>query len=57
MNSRIDIQKTYKLYINGKFLRTESGRYFPLKDSRGKTTVNLCQASRKDFREAVKFAR
>ena len=57
MNSRIDIQKTYKLYINGKFSRTESGRYFPLKDSQGKTTVNLCQASRKDFREAVKFAR
>jgi len=57
MKKRLDIQKTYKLYINGKFPRTESGRYFPIHDSDGGLTANVCQASRKDFREAVKAAR
>jgi len=57
MNKRLDIQKTYKLYINGKFPRTESGRYFPLHDSDENLIANICQASRKDFREAVKAAR
>lgn len=55
--SRIDIHKTYKLYIGGKFPRTESGRYFSLKDPQGKTLSNLCLASRKDFRNAVVAAR
>ena len=57
MKKRLDIQKTYKLYINGKFPRTESGRYFPVHDGNGKLVANVCQASRKDFREAVKAAR
>ena len=57
MKKRLDIQKTYKLYINGKFPRTESGRYFPVHDSDGKLVANVCRASRKDFREAVKAAR
>ena len=57
MNRRLDIQKTYKLYINGKFPRTESGRYFPIKDKDGNLSANMCRASRKDFREAVKAAR
>ena len=57
MNSRLDIQKTYKLYINGKFPRTESGRYFPVHDEDGNLSANICRASRKDFREAVKAAR
>ena len=57
MNRRIDIQKTYKLYINGKFPRTESGRYFPVNDKDGNLSANICCASRKDFREAVKAAR
>ena len=57
MNKRLDIKKTYKLYINGKFSRTESGRYFPANDKDGNLSANICQASRKDFREAVKFAR
>ena len=57
MNKRLDIQKTYKLYINGKFSRTESGRYFPVNDKDGKLSGNMCRASRKDFREAVKAAR
>jgi len=57
MKKRLDIQKTYKLYINGKFPRTESGRYFPVHDGDGKLIANVCRASRKDFREAVVAAR
>lgn len=57
MNKRIDIPKTYKLYINGEFSRTESGRYFPVNDKDGNLSANICRASRKDFREAVKAAR
>ena len=57
MNKRLDIQKTYKLYINGKFPRTESGRYFPINDKHGNLSANMCRASRKDFRKAVKAAR
>ena len=48
--------KTYKLYVNGKFPRTESGRYIKF-ESKGKTVANICRASRKDFREAVVAAR
>lgn len=55
--SRLDILKTYKLYIGGKFPRTESGRYFALKDKKGKLIANMCLASRKDFRNAVVIAR
>ncbi len=55
--SRIDIQKTYKLYIGGKFPRTESGRYFPVQDKKGRLLANMCLASRKDFRNAVVAAR
>ena len=55
--SRLDIQKTYKLYIGGKFPRTESGRYFPLKDKKANVIANMCLASRKDFRNAVVAAR
>lgn len=55
--SRIDVLKTYKLYIGGKFPRTESGRYYPLVDKKGKAIANLCLASRKDFRNSVVSAR
>ena len=55
--SRIDIQKTYKLYIGGKFPRTESGRYFSVQDKKGKLIANMCLASRKDFRNAAVIAR
>ena len=34
---RIDVLKTYKIYIGGKFPRTESGRYFQVKDKKGKS--------------------
>ena len=54
---RLDVMKTYKIYIDGKFPRTESGRYYILKDSKGENSINICQSSRKDFREAVVAAR
>ncbi len=56
-DDRIDVLKTYKLYIDGKFPRTESGRYYSLTNNSGKTIANICQSSRKDFREAVVAAR
>jgi acyl-CoA reductase-like NAD-dependent aldehyde dehydrogenase len=55
-NERIPVLKTYKIYINGLFPRTESGRYYSLKLS-NKEQVNVCLSSRKDFRNAVSAAR
>lgn len=55
--SRLDINKTYKLYIGGKFPRSESGRYYSITDSKGNLIANMCLASRKDFRNAVVIAR
>ena len=54
---RIPVAKTYKIYIDGKFPRTESGRYFVLEDRKGKVLANVCRGSRKDFRNAVVAAR
>lgn len=51
--SRIEVQKTYKIYIDGKFPRTESGRYYIPKNGVG----NMCLSSRKDVRNAVVAAR
>ena len=55
--SRVPVTKTYKIYIGGKFPRTESGRYFPLEDKKGNIIANVCRGSRKDFRNAVVAAR
>ncbi len=55
--NRLDIQKTYKLYIGGKFPRTESGRYYQINNGKGNLIANMCLASRKDFRNAVVVAR
>ena len=55
--SRLVVNKTYKIFIGGKFPRTESGRYYPLHDKKGKLLANLCLSSRKDFRNAVVEAR
>jgi len=55
--SRLDVHKTYKLYIGGKFPRTESGRYYAINDKSGKLVANMCLASRKDFRNTVVIAR
>jgi acyl-CoA reductase-like NAD-dependent aldehyde dehydrogenase len=54
---RIEVLKTYKIYIGGKFPRTESGRYYPLQDKSGKLIANICLCSRKDVRDAVSAAR
>lgn len=56
-NERIAIAKTYKIYIDGKFPRTESGRYFTLEDKKGNVIANMCRGSRKDFRNSVVAAR
>ena len=55
--ARLPILKTYKLYIGGKFPRTESGRYLQVRDEKGTLVANVCRASRKDFRMAVVAAR
>lgn len=54
---RIEILKTYKIYIGGQFPRTESGRYYTVKNSEGKGLANICLCSRKDVRNAVVAAR
>jgi acyl-CoA reductase-like NAD-dependent aldehyde dehydrogenase len=54
--SRLEVLKTYKLYIGGKFPRTESGRYYqPIVNK--KPLGNICLGSRKDVRNAVVAAR
>jgi len=55
--ARLGVQKTYKLLIGGKFVRSESGRVAPAAGSNGKTLANYSRASRKDFRDAVAAAR
>lgn len=55
--SRIEVLKTYKLYIGGQFPRTESGRYYPLVNKKKETVANVSLSSRKDFRNAVVAAR
>jgi acyl-CoA reductase-like NAD-dependent aldehyde dehydrogenase len=55
--SRIDVRKTYKLYIGGAFPRSESGHSYAVQDSKGKFVANAALASRKDARDAVGAAR
>ena len=57
MSNRIDVKKTYKLFINGAFPRTESGRTYEVKNAKGVFIANPCLASRKDLRDAVVAAR
>jgi len=54
---RIEVRKTYKLYIGGQFPRTESGRSYEIFDARGRLLANACRGTRKDIREAVRAAR
>lgn len=54
---RIDVKKTYKLFIGGAFPRSESGRSYEIKNKRGKFIANPAQASRKDLRDAVLSAK
>jgi acyl-CoA reductase-like NAD-dependent aldehyde dehydrogenase len=53
----LNVNKTYKLFINGAFPRTESGRYYSLRTPEGDLIANVCRASRKDFRNSVEAAR
>lgn len=55
--SRLEVLKTYKIFIGGQFPRTESGRYYSLKNKKGEALANVCLSSRKDFRNAVVAAR
>jgi acyl-CoA reductase-like NAD-dependent aldehyde dehydrogenase len=57
MSNRIDVKKTYKLFINGAFPRTESGRTYEIKSAKGVFIANPCLASRKDLKDAVVAAR
>lgn len=54
---RLPVEKTYKIYIDGKFPRTESGRYYKLNGAQDRVIANVCRSSRKDFRNAVVAAR
>jgi acyl-CoA reductase-like NAD-dependent aldehyde dehydrogenase len=55
--SRLAVLKTYKLFIGGQFPRTESGRFYELKNPKKQTIANVCLSSRKDFKNAVVAAR
>lgn len=55
--TRLEVLKTYKIYIGGKFPRTESGRYFTARNNKGEALANMCLSSRKDFRDAEGAAR
>ena len=57
MSNRIDVKKTYKLFINGAFPRSESGRTYEIKNAKGVFIANPCLASRKDLKDAVVAAR
>ena len=57
MSDRINVLKTYKTYVGGKFLRSESDRTFKVKNDGGKIVANACRCSRKDVRDAVLAAR
>ncbi len=56
-SKRLEVLKTYKIYIGGQFPRTESGRYYIPTNAAGKKLANVCLSSRKDFRNAVVAAR
>jgi acyl-CoA reductase-like NAD-dependent aldehyde dehydrogenase len=54
---RVDVRKTYKLFIGGAFPRSESGRSYPVQSASGEFLANAALASRKDVRDAVRAAR
>jgi len=56
-NNRLEVLKTYKIYIGGQFPRTESGRTYIATNAKGEMLANVCLSSRKDFRDAVGSAR
>ena len=56
-DTRLDVRKTYKLYIGGAFPRSESGRTYEAVDAKGRFLANVAMASRKDARDSVVAAR
>ncbi|NHN56529.1 aldehyde dehydrogenase family protein [Calidifontibacter sp. DB0510] len=57
MATRLEVKKTYKLYVGGKFPRSESGRTYEVTSARGAFLANAAWGSRKDVRDAVTAAR
>jgi acyl-CoA reductase-like NAD-dependent aldehyde dehydrogenase len=57
MSDRVDVRKTYKLFIGGAFPRSESGRTYEVTNSQNEFLANVALASRKDARDAVLAAR
>lgn len=55
--SRLEVLKTYKLFVGGQFPRTESGRVYSVKQKNGKLLANVSLASKKDLKNAVVAAR
>jgi len=54
---RLEVLKTYKIYIGGQFPRTESGRYYVATNNKNEQLANICLSTRKDIRDAVVVAR
>jgi len=57
MAERIEVLKTYKTYVGGKFPRSESDRTYSVNDSKGRHIANACRCTRKDIRDAALAAR
>jgi len=57
MSERLSVLKTYKLFVGGKFPRSESGRVYEVTDAKSRWLANAPLASRKDARDAVTAAR
>ncbi|MGH2945957.1 MAG: aldehyde dehydrogenase family protein [Solirubrobacteraceae bacterium] len=57
MSERLPVAKTYKLFVGGAFVRSESGRHVAMEDHAGNHVANVPRATRKDVRDAVRAAR
>jgi acyl-CoA reductase-like NAD-dependent aldehyde dehydrogenase len=57
MTARLPVAKTYKLYVGGAFVRSESGRHLTVSDHAGNRVANAPRGTRKDVRDAVRAAR
>ena len=57
VDGRLEVAKTYKLFVGGAFPRSESARSYPVTDAKGRLLAHASLASRKDVRDAVSAAR
>ena len=55
-DDRVEVIKTWKMYVGGSFPRSESGRSREVKNENGRVVGHVCRASRKDLRDAVEVA-